>query len=96
MPHYTISVELKGESNEQKCEELHGAMEKLGFYRTATGTIDSGVERTWNLPHTLYYGFSKDDVSKVRDKVSNTTSNIQSRFIVFVAETVGWSIANYG
>jgi len=95
MASYAIRVELRGNPSYEQYETLHALMAKRGFYQTIDGVDGSGNQKTFNLPHAVYYGSSNSSCGTVRDQIRDAVkSEVQNNIIVFVAEVRNWALSS--
>jgi hypothetical protein len=93
MANYAIRVELKGNPTYDEYETLHALMAEWGFYRTVDGVDGKGNQKSYDLPHAVYYGSSNSSCGTVRDQIRDAVkSEIQEKIIVFVVEAGTWAL----
>ncbi len=94
MANFTVRVELRGNPTYDQYERLHQLMATFGFYKTINGVNLSNTPTTFNLPTGTYYGAFTGTVSDVRIRLTEPIkAQIQPSIIIFIAETVNWSIS---
>jgi hypothetical protein len=93
MPDYAIRVELRGDPTWEQYDTLHKIMAKGGFLQTIVGVDSQGNQKTFNLPHAVYYGSSAADYTAVRDwTVKVVKAGVQKDILIFVVELKIWAL----
>ncbi len=93
MAEYVIRVELRGNPPWEQYEKLHALMATVGFLQTVDGVNKKGEQKTFDLPHAVYYGTSDATTSDVRDWVqSNVKGKIQDSILFLVVKSETWAL----